>query len=551
MNKFKIFVIVLLGTINLANAQDIDLAKQAIDGEQFEKAKSLLKSLIQTKPNDGEVTYLLGKIYLYQGVQDSAKIYFDKGLAVKDFKHFNNIGLGQIDLENGNLAGANSNFEIAMKAARKKDTQELVYIGRAYMSVSKPDYKKAIEILTKAQNINYNDAQVNLALGDAYYGDKNQNDSYSSYSKALAADANLVRAKMQKAVLLKGAHAFDKASSSLNEIVASNQKYGPVYRELAETYYLWAAFDAKNNKENIQKALRYYEEYMTLTDYSLNSRMRHADFLVLAKDWVALEAEANKMKELDKVNPRILRYLGYSAYQNGNVDVAIKSLDEYIANPATKKIGRDYFYLGLSKLKKSSDATGAISNQAIFDLGVADIKNAVSIDPKVSDDINEIGSLLFKQKLYTPAATIFEIAIANKDGKNYLMDNFYLGYSIYYGYDIAKPNLSALDKADIAFSNVIEASPKTADAHLFKARTNDKMNRNDVMAKSYQDYIDIISAKGEEEMTRCKPKFIEAYNAIGAFYANTDKVKARENWSKTLSLDPTNAYATQSLKTLK
>jgi hypothetical protein len=26
------------------------------------------------------------------------------------------------------------------------------------------------------------------------------------------------------------------------------------------------------------------------------------------------------MKELDKVNPRILRYLGYAAYENGNID---------------------------------------------------------------------------------------------------------------------------------------------------------------------------------------------------------------------------------------
>jgi hypothetical protein len=33
---------------------------------------------------------------------------------------------------------------------------------------------------------------------------------------------------------------------------------------------------------------------MDLTDYSLASRMRHADFLILAKDYKALEAEALK-----------------------------------------------------------------------------------------------------------------------------------------------------------------------------------------------------------------------------------------------------------------
>jgi outer membrane protein assembly factor BamD (BamD/ComL family) len=39
------------------------------------------------------------------------------------------------------------------------------------------------------------------------------------------------------------------------------------------------------------------------------------------------------MIELDKVNPRIYRYLGYSAYKNGNVDVAIKSLESFINTP--------------------------------------------------------------------------------------------------------------------------------------------------------------------------------------------------------------------------
>jgi hypothetical protein len=31
----------------------------------------------------------------------------------------------------------------------------------------------------------------------------------------------------------------------------------------------------------MKQALSYYEKYMTLTDYSLDSRMRHADLLLL------------------------------------------------------------------------------------------------------------------------------------------------------------------------------------------------------------------------------------------------------------------------------
>ena len=82
----------------------------------------------------------------------------------------------------------------------------------------------------------------------------------------------------------------------------------------------------------MKTAIGYYEKYLSLTDYSLNSRMRHADFLILVRDYAALEAEAKKMAELDKVNPRIFRYLGYSAYENGNIDVAIKSLETFTSN---------------------------------------------------------------------------------------------------------------------------------------------------------------------------------------------------------------------------
>ena len=53
------------------------------------------------------------------------------------------------------------------------------------------------------------------------------------------------------------------------------------------------------------------------------------------------------------------------------------------------------------------------------------------------------------------------------------------------------------------------------------------------------------------QFTKVKNKFTEAYNNMAAFYANTDKAKAKELFNKTLALDPTNGYATESLKLLK
>ena len=549
MKNSRIFSIALLTATAFTQAQDVDQAKKAIDAEQYEKAKTILKATLQAKPGDGRAAFLLGNIYLTQNIADSAKIYFDKGISGSDGK-LNYIGLGQLELDKGNVSGAQSNFAMATKDIKKKDTEQLIYVARAYMNADKPDYKTALSFLNRAKAANSNSAEVQLALGDAYYREKNQNEAYVSYRNALQADNSLIRAKMQQGVLLKGARAFTEAVKAFDNVIATNANYGPVYRELAETYYLWGNNEPAKYTEYIQKALGFYEKYMSLTDYSLTSRMRHADFLILAKDYKALEVEANKMKEIDKVNPRILRYLGYSAYENGNVDVAVKSLEDFTSNATNKIIARDYLYLGLAKIKKAS-AVEATPDIALYDAGISDIKKAVGMEVELSNDLNEIGKKAYEQKQFKQAAAIFEIAVSNPDSKNFLIDNFYLGNSIYYDNtrkDVTEVDKIALQKADTAFGNVITASPTTQDAYIFRARTNRLLDKDDVMAQMYDEYIATVIAKGPEEIQTNKAKLIEAYNNTGAHYANTDKVKAKEYWNKTLALDPTNEYALQAIK---
>ena len=215
MNTIKIFSIALLTSVTLSYAQDLDQAKKTIDAEQFEKAKGILKSILKTTPDNGKAAFLLGNIYLNQNIGDSAKIYFNKGLVAKLDSKFNYIGLGQMDLDDKNVAAAEANFALATKDIRKKESEQYVNIAKAYMNANTPDYNKAIEILNKAKIANPNDTNVLLAFGDAYYGLKNQNDSYKSYRDAFDADPTLIRAKMQLGVLLKGARAFSEAFSSI------------------------------------------------------------------------------------------------------------------------------------------------------------------------------------------------------------------------------------------------------------------------------------------------------------------------------------------------
>ena len=554
MKKYKILSLVFLTATVAGQAQDIEQAKKALDAEQYEKAKTMLKNSIQAKADNGKADFLLGTIYLKQNLEDSAKIYFQKGLTASDGARLSTIGLGQIDLENGNKAAAQAKFDQVIKELKKRDVEEYLYIAQAYMNTSKPDYKAAINLLTKAQVTNPNDANVKLILGDAFYGDKSQNDAYASYRDAYAIDNTLIRAKMQLGVLLKGAKAYVEAVKAYDEVIALNPNYGPVFRELAETYYLWANNKPGTYAENIAKALSNYEKYMSLTDYSLPSRMRHADFLILAKDYKALELEANEMQKLDKVNPRILRYLGYSAYQNGNFDAAIKALTDYTSVSTNKVIAGDYYFLGLAKVSKSVAADGKTVDAATLALGITDLKKALEMDIVMANGLNEIGKKYFSQKLYSIASSLFELAITNPDSRNYLEDNVYYGLSVLTenrGKELKDVNAIALQNADKAMDAVIVATPNYQEAYLYKARINSTLEKDDVMADTYQKYLDIVTAKGEEEITKNKAKVLQAYNSIAAFYANTDKAKAKEFFGKTLALDPANNYAIESLKKLK
>lgn len=553
MSTIKFFSVAFLAATAVTQAQDLDQAKKAIDAEQYDKAKSILKSIIKSKPADGKAAFLLGNVYLKQSVEDSAKIAFDKGLTAAEGGKFNNIGLGQLDLEAGNAAAAKAKFDLATQGMRKKEVEEYIYVAQAYMNADKPDYQAALAVLEKAKLANPNDAYVKLAMGDAYYGLKNQNDAYSAYRDAYNTDKNLIRAKMQLGVLLKGAKAYVEAVKAYDEVVSIDPNYGPVYRELAETYYLWASNKPATYKENIAKALSNYEKYMSLTDYSLSSRMRHADFLILAKEYKELEKEALEMKKMDKVNPRILRYLGYAAYENGNTDEAINALTEFLGK-STKIIGGDYYFLGLAQVKKSIGADGKTVDATLLAQGVAHLKKAVEMDMNLANGLNEIGKAYFGQKLYGVAAGVFEAAILNTTSKNFFEDNIYYGlcvHTVNRGKDVKSIDLPALTNADKAMDNVIAAKPEYPEAYLYKARINSVMIKDDIMTGAYQKYLDALAAKGPEEITKNKAKVTEAYNNMASFYANSDKAKAKELLNKTLALDPTNTYATESLKVLK
>ena len=80
-NKIAVAGLGLLFTGTTVFAQSLDDAKKAIDAEQYQKAKSMLKNLTVTEPTKDENFFYLGWVYLKQDYTDSAKAVMRWGRA--------------------------------------------------------------------------------------------------------------------------------------------------------------------------------------------------------------------------------------------------------------------------------------------------------------------------------------------------------------------------------------------------------------------------------------------------------------------------------------
>lgn len=562
MKKVILASFATLFTTVAIKAQDLEVVKKTIESEKYSDARKSLKNMIAVSPDKGKNYFYLGQVYLKLEKQDSAKIYFEKGKTAKDAGHLNLIGLAHIDLINGNKTEAQSNIASSLAMAKKKNTEELIYISRAYLNADNPDFSKAVENAKLAVTSDVKSARAYLVLGDAQLANKNTNDAYVAYRTAYELDNTLYQAKIQLAVITRNAQAYPEAMKALKEILTLSPNFGPAYREMAETNLAWAFGNNSNFKEKIAAALDDYKKYMSLTDTSVDSRMKYTDFLILTKDWKGVEAEALAIQKMDKVNPRVLRYLGYASLENGNPEAAVKALNEFILKSDIKKVkGRDFSYLGKAKLALASDANGVIINLSKFEEALVDLVKASDLDSKLGSEFSELGVKLYKQKSYLEAAKVLELTLKNTGSKTYTLDNYYYGNSILYFTMDKTPEVKSkytneFEKANIAFGEVIKASPTTQDAYFSKAQLNrvyDTEASKKIAVTDYEGYVNVVKAKGDAEMNKelVKKNLASAYTFIGSAYSATDRVKAIEAFENAAKINPTDKYVMESLSVLK
>lgn len=534
-------------------AQSLADAKKAIDAEQYQKAESMLKNLTQTQATKDENFFYLGWVYLKTNEPDSAKATFTKGISVNPKSALNYAGLGAVDRLDKNTTAAKADLDKALAAIDKKDLEPYVYIGKAYLLEPNPDANAAIAVLKRgiASNPKEKNPELFAALGDAYRSQLKNTDAYDNYQQALAINPKMVSAIVATGVIWKQANNFEDSEKEYRKALAIDPTYGPAYRELAETYLRWGNNTKKADAPaKYTQAVEFYKKYLDLTDRSVASRMRYADFLVYAQDYKGLEQEANEIAKIaPKDNLKVYRYLGYAAYENKNYQVGLDALNKFISQADQKRIiPLDYLYLGRLQLAVGGQDSVAINN----------LRKALTLDTAQVEAYSEIAKTLFNQKKYVEAGDAYKTYIT-KSRQATLGDYLREGVSYYNAfkeqyYSTAKPkpvaDTALLVKADSAFSYIQHhAAAPQATVALYEARANDlrepSRNTTNGYAKPYyEQYIQLVTAK-TPVADADKVYLGEAYAYLGTYYEYKEKdaAKASENFTKARESDPTNKQA--------
>lgn len=145
--RIKLFLSLLLAG-SIACAAQHQGYKDGIEyykAGQYDNAKTILDRTLNDGATDKALSnYYLGQIALAKGDKAQAKSYFDKGMSLNSDNAYNYVGLGALELLNGNASEAAENFKTAQKFA-KKDAQVSVAIARAYYNADPVKYAKEID----------------------------------------------------------------------------------------------------------------------------------------------------------------------------------------------------------------------------------------------------------------------------------------------------------------------------------------------------------------------------------------------------------------------
>lgn len=552
--KTQLTFLLLLGIAGAASAQTPD-ANTLMNLGRFDEAKTLLVRNAQQNPST-QTYFDAGYGYLRAGQPDSARAWFDKGTSLDEKRvPLNQTGSTITYLVKNDMANAGPKLDEVIDKSKGKNAEILYRIGEAYTGYLTPgngsikpiypktvDAAKAIDYLNRAADRDKKNSSIQLALGDAYYLNKDAGTAVSRYESALELGMNPSRVYQRIGDIYWQGRNLNLAVENYKKAIDANANYAPAYNQLAELYFLVNRY---------KEAAGYIDQYVNVSkDKRQETLLRQAQFHFLAKDYQRTVNLIDSNRTALAQNPIVYRIEGWAYSSLKQPQKAIQNINTFLEKAPDKAMPDDYKYLGNAYL--GIENPGSDSLKAINDsLGVINLTKAAPFD--TTDNLySDIAKYYYRAKKHPQAVAALDSAAKHgfkadvQDLFRYGMSNYTLGFQ--------RDSLGKLVRdttrfamADSALALAQKASPEYAPTVLYRAKANyyayapEEAVRNGKAKPYFEQFINTVADKTEER-NRYKKDLVLAFKYLISYHELVTKDEnARKEWlSKGLSLFPEN-----------
>lgn len=490
---------------------------------QYDNAKTILERTLNDAQTDKALSYYyLGQVALAKGDKAAAKTNFTNGVSANAECPYNYVGLGAIDLLDGNAKAAEDQFKDAQKLA-KKDAEVSVNIARAYYNADPVKYAKEMDkAMAKARKDSKNqEPAIYILEGDMLADAKEYGNAAAKYEMAITFDKNNPEGYVKYANSYFNVNP-NFAISKLEEFYKLAPTSALAQRELAEKYY-------QGNHWN--KAADLYGDYIKNPNHFPEDKARYSVLLYWGKKYEDSKRVAQEILAQDPSTFLMQRmmFLNDAALEN-NEAAAAEAKSFFEKNPNGYFTTNDYTTYADVLSKLGNDSLAAVQYET-----------AVSKDPDNADLISELSSFYTKAKNYPKAADTYALYLSKLEDPS-TNDLFgaarrYLNAAATAAPEDSVARHDAAEKGLKYINDAIAGAVPNPVLYQFKARLNIADNNNHPNQEAIDAYNEMIALLDQDPANK-DPKnadnklnlYKEAYQFTYLYNGNVlkDKEKTAE-----------------------